>query len=115
MGSKQVPVGNLIWSLKVGGADTSLPQHSDSNPSVWFLIWKREDIKSVLGSHLDRNYRKNGKKKNQKSCWKQCFLDTGMEIEFNLIGFYLLVLATTWPLTYINYIGLHVITILVCN
>ena len=67
MGSKQVPVGNLIWSLKVGGADTSLPQHSDSNPSVWFLIWKREDIKSVLGSHLDRNYRKNGKKKIRKA------------------------------------------------
>ena len=59
----------LFGPLRWVGADTSLPQHSDSNPSVWFLIWKREDLKSVQGSHLVGFYKKNEKKK----IWK----DTG--------------------------------------
>ena len=99
-GSKQVPVGLLFGTLRWVGADTSLPQRSEFNPSVWFLIWKWEDLKSVLSSHLVGKYRKKGKKKIQKQAgnsasWTQVR-------EFNLIILYLLVCATTWPLIYID-------------
>ena len=53
----------LFCPLRWVGADTSLPQHSDSNPSVWFLIWKREGAKSVKLSHLVGILWKNEKKK----------------------------------------------------
>ena len=54
----------LFGPLRWVGADTSLPQYSDSNPSVWFLIWKREDLKSVKGSHLIGFYKKMGKRQS---------------------------------------------------
>ena len=45
----------LFGPLRWVEADTSLPQHSDSNPSVSFLIWKRQGVKSVKLSHLVEN------------------------------------------------------------
>ena len=70
----------LFGPLRWVGADTSIPQHSDSNPAVWFLIWKREDLKSVKGSCLNWILQKNGKKKIWNDAGNSASWDTGKEI-----------------------------------
>ena len=97
MGSKQVPVGNLIWSLKVGGSWHLTSSAFRLQPFNLVSDLEERGPEICAGLPPGWNIIEKWEKENPERCWK------------------LLVLATTWPLTYNNCISLHVITILVCD
>ena len=87
MGSKQVPVGNLIWSLKVGGSWHLTSSAFRLQPFSLVSDLEERGCEICEGLPSGWNIIEKWEKENLVGCWKQCFLDTGKEILFYWIIF----------------------------
>ena len=80
MGSKQGPVGNLMWSLKVGGSWHLTSSAFRLQPFSLVSDLEERGPKICEGLLSELEFIEKWENENLERCWKQCFLDTGKEI-----------------------------------